>query len=87
MYKITLKINGMMCGMCESHVNDAFRKAFPDLKKVSSSHAKNRAELLSETPYAESALHAALAPTGYRIEDVTLEPYEKKPLFGFLKKK
>ena len=28
MLKITLGVDGMMCGMCESHVNDAVRKAF-----------------------------------------------------------
>lgn len=25
MEKITVKIDGMMCGMCESHMNDTFR--------------------------------------------------------------
>ncbi|EKC59112.1 Copper chaperone, partial [human gut metagenome] len=39
MVKTTLKIDGMMCGMCESHVNDAIRNAFP-VKKVTSSHSK-----------------------------------------------
>ena len=33
MWKYTIQVNGMMCGMCESHVNDAVRKAFP-VKKV-----------------------------------------------------
>ena len=28
MYQTTLKIDGMMCGMCESHINDAIRNAF-----------------------------------------------------------
>lgn len=36
MQKITLKIDGMMCGMCESHINDVIRRTFP-VKKVSSS--------------------------------------------------
>ena len=27
MYQITLGIDGMMCGMCESHINDAVRNA------------------------------------------------------------
>lgn len=39
MLKITLGVDGMMCGMCESHVNDAVRKAFP-VKKVTSSHGQ-----------------------------------------------
>lgn len=34
MKKITLKIDGMMCGMCESHVNDAIRKALAVKKGV-----------------------------------------------------
>ena len=28
MLKITVQVDGMMCGMCESHVNDAARKTF-----------------------------------------------------------
>ena len=28
MWKYTIQVDGMMCGMCESHVNDAVRKAF-----------------------------------------------------------
>lgn len=39
MYKITLDVDGMACGMCEAHVNDAVRKAF-QVKKVTSSHSK-----------------------------------------------
>ena len=39
MIQTTLKIDGMMCGMCESHINDAVRKDFP-VKKVTASHSK-----------------------------------------------
>lgn len=41
MWKYTIQVDGMMCGMCESHVNDAVRKAFP-VKKVTSSRVKKR---------------------------------------------
>ena len=41
MVKTTLKIDGMMCGMCEAHMNDAIRAAFK-VKKVTSSHANGR---------------------------------------------
>ena len=41
MTKYTLVVDGMMCGMCESHVNDAVRKAFP-VKKVTSSHSRKQ---------------------------------------------
>ena len=39
MLKYKIEVDGMMCGMCEAHANDAIRRAFP-IKKVSSSHAK-----------------------------------------------
>ena len=29
MVETILKVNGMMCGMCESHINDAVRNAYP----------------------------------------------------------
>ena len=38
MTKYTVEVDGMMCGMCEAHVNEAVRKAFA-VKKVSSSRA------------------------------------------------
>ena len=36
MWKYTVEVNGMMCGMYEAHINDAVRKACP-VKKVHSS--------------------------------------------------
>ena len=47
MIQTTLKIDGMMCGMCESHINDAIRKAF-SVKKVTSSHSKGQTVILTE---------------------------------------
>jgi copper chaperone CopZ len=85
MNKITVKINGMMCGMCESHVNDTIRKAF-SVKKVTSSHTKGEAVILAEAPITEDQLRSAIDPTGYQVQSVTVEPYKKKGLFGFGKK-
>ena len=39
MIETTVLINGMACGMCESHVNDVIRQNF-QIKKVTSSHKK-----------------------------------------------
>ena len=47
MYQTTVGVDGMMCGMCEAHVNDAVRKAFP-VKKVTSSHGRGQTVILSE---------------------------------------
>ena len=45
MVKITLEVEGMACGMCEAHVNDAIRKAFP-VKKVTLSRSKKELSLI-----------------------------------------
>ena len=84
MVKTTLDIDGMACGMCEAHVNDAVRKAFA-VKKVSSSHAKGRTEILSEQPLKEEQLRTAIEATGYHVKAVRSEPCEKKG-FSFFKK-
>ena len=60
MLKITLGVDGMMCGMCESHVNDAVRKAFP-VKKVTSSHATGyTVTSFSKEPYEKKGLFSFL---------------------------
>ena len=82
MVQITIKIEGMACGMCESHINDAVRRAFP-VKKVTSSHKRGETVILTETELSEEQLRAAIEPTGYRVLGVENEPYEKKRLFGF----
>ena len=46
MVKITMHVEGMMCGHCEAHVNDAIRSAF-DIKSVSSSHRKNETVIIA----------------------------------------
>ena len=82
MYKITAKIDGMMCGMCESHISDAIRKAFPNAR-VSTSHTKGQSVIQSETDIDEAALHAVIDPLGYQLVSVSSEQTEeKKGLFA-----
>ena len=85
MTKTTLKIDGMMCGMCESHVNDAVRKVF-DVKKVTSSHSKGEAVIISENELPQDKLKDTIKETGYTLLNIKSEPYEKKGIFSFLKK-
>lgn len=81
MKKITMKIDGMMCGMCESHVNDAVRNAFK-VKKVSSSHRKGETVILSENEINEEELCAAVEKTGYKVLSITTSEQENRGLFG-----
>ena len=84
MKKITVKIDGMMCGMREAHVADVIRKNF-NVKKVKASHIKKTAEIIADSEIDEEQLKAAIASQGYRVEDINEEEYIKKGLFSFLK--
>lgn len=77
----TLKIEGMLCGMCEAHVCDAIRKAVPAAKKVTASRAKKEASFLTESAVDSDALKAAVDATGYTCLSVLSQPYEKKGWF------
>lgn len=71
MVKTVLTIDGMACGMCESHVNDAVRSAAA-------------VEILSEEPPDGERLRRALGGIGYAVTAIRSEPYERKrfTLFG-----
>lgn len=68
--KTVLTIDGMMCGMCEAHINDAIRGAFP-VKSVGSSHAKGETVILSETPLDETRLRKVIETTGYKLTGIS----------------
>ncbi len=85
MKKTTLTIDGMRCGMCEAHVCDVIRRNF-NVKKVTASHIKNQAVVISDTPLDADQLKKAVSDEGYRVSEITVEEYVKKGLFSFLKK-
>ena len=85
MIETTVRIDGMMCSMCESHVNDAIRNHL-NVKKVSASHSKGEATIISEDPISEGDIEKALDGSGYTILPVSSKPYEKKKLFSSGKK-
>ena len=81
MIKLTVGIEGMVCGMCEAHINESVRNAFP-VKKVTSSHTKKQTVIIAEKDIPEQELKDAIAKTGYEVVSVSSEPYEKKGLFA-----
>ncbi len=85
MVKIILGIDGMMCGMCESHVNQAIRAAFP-VKNVTSSRGAKQTVILSETDIPDDELKAVIAKTGYDLLSIHREKVEKKGFFASLRK-
>lgn len=85
MIQITIQVDGMMCGMCESHVNDAVRNACK-VKKVMSSHKQGQTVVIAEGDISDGTLRTVIEKAGYTAGEITRTPYEKKGLFGFLKK-
>lgn len=81
MVRITLGIEGMACGMCEAHINEAVRNAFR-VKKVTSSHAKKQTVIIAEQDIPEQELKDVVAKAGYDAVSVDSEPYEKKGLLS-----
>ena len=73
MNKITVKIDGMMCGMCEAHICDTIRRAFPDAKKVKASRRRGDARFLLDGALDEEHLKKAIADTGYSVVAIEVE--------------
>lgn len=84
MTKYILSIDGMMCGHCEAHMNDAVRNNF-NVKKVDSSHTKKQCVIVADE-LDEDKLKSVIAETGYELKSIEKEPYEKKGFFSKLKK-
>ena len=81
MIKITVGVDGMACGMCEAHINEAVRNAFP-VKKVTSSNIRKETVILAERGIPEPELRKVIAEAGYDVMSVNWAPHEKKGLFS-----
>lgn len=64
--KTVLKIDGMMCSMCEAHINEAVRRV-AGVKKVRSSHRRGETVIISDEAVDEEALRKAVEAAGYEI--------------------
>ena len=84
MIETTLKVDGMMCSMCEAHVNDAIRRNF-DVRSAKSNRRKGECVVVSEEPLDEGSVRAALAEMGYELVSLESAPAKRKGLFGRLR--
>ena len=85
MIRITVKVDGMMCGMCEAHINDTVRKALP-VRKVTSNHKKKETVILTEQDIPDSAIEAAVTQSGYTFLGATHEEDRPRGLKALFKK-
>ncbi len=81
MQQTIIQVGGMQCGMCESHISDAVRRAFP-VQKVTSSRSKGTTVIISEAPLDEVKLRKVIEGTGYDVGTISQTPYERRGLFG-----
>ena len=63
------------------HVRNVVRRV-EGVKKVKSSHAKGRTEVIAEDDADIERIKEAIAKQGYGVGQVVCEPYEKRGLFS-----
>ncbi|MDE6411019.1 MAG: heavy metal translocating P-type ATPase [Clostridia bacterium] len=67
--KVTLKIEGMMCGHCEKHVKDALEK-IEGVVSAEANHKKKCAVVALEKEVASDLLVAAVKEAGYEVKEI-----------------
>lgn len=85
MVKVIVGVEGMMCAMCENHMNDAVKNTFK-VKKVVSSHTEKKTVFVTSDSVSEEQMGKVVSEVGYKMTSFKTEPYEKKGLFSFGKK-
>lgn len=80
-----LRIDGMKCGMCESHVNDVVRRV-EGVKKAISSHLKGNTIIIMEENTSKEEIKNVIEKEGYHVLNEEEKPYEKKGFFSIFKK-
>lgn len=85
MYKTILKIDGMMCSMCEAHMNDLIRQNC-QIKKVESSAKKGETVVISQEELNIELLKGKIQDIGYKLIEAKGERYDKNadhlPIYG-----
>ena len=67
-----LEIHEMMCGMCESHINDVIRRNFK-VKSVKSNHFKNETVICSKEELDIEKVKSVIVSTGYELKEIRKE--------------
>lgn len=81
MIETHIGIEGMMCPMCESHICEILRKAFPGCS-VKASRRKKEAVLISDAPLDETLLTKTIEQTGYVPKEIAASTIRKRGLFS-----
>ena len=69
MVTITVNVEGMMCGHCEAHVNQAIKNAF-QVEDVVSSHEKNTTVITAKEHLDEDKIRQVIKDAGYEVTGI-----------------
>ena len=69
MEKIEIKIEGMMCAMCEAHINDLIRNNF-NIKRIKSNHKKGVCIIETPETIKDDDLINVFKMSGYQILEI-----------------
>ena len=72
MIKTTINIEGMMCGMCEKHMNDAISEGFT-VQEVTSSRDENQTVVISERSLDSDTVKQIVADTCFEFKGISEE--------------
>ena len=86
MLKIIVGIEGMMCGMCEEHTNNAIREAF-GVSKVISSHEDKETIIITKEDIEDSKIKGVVEGIGYEVTFIKRENHEKKGILSSILKR
>ena len=81
MVQTIIGIDGMMCEMCEAHINDAIRRNFA-AKSAKSNRHKKQCVVVSEEELDQDKIRSVIGETGYDLTSISVEPYKKKGFLG-----
>ena len=88
MYKVTVRIEGMMCEVCEEHICEAIKKAF-DAEDVTASQKKGEAVFETPNEISKDEMKKVIDETGYKYKSMSVSKAStkqggKKGLFSSL---
>ena len=70
MKKITVKIEGMKCPMCEAHTNECVKSNFK-VKSVESSHKDMETVIITDASIDHAVLQSTIEEkTGYKVQEI-----------------
>lgn len=75
MEQITANVDGMMCKMCEKHMNEMVESVF-HAKEVTSSHENKETIIVTDQDFDEEKFRAEVEKLGYKVLGITRKEYE-----------